>query len=107
MTAGTAKDLLQHLAAWDEELYRDVVGLSILPSTDNEKKEDFVSRVDKFLQELSSASYELSDIDDRSWLTDTAAKWQKALSALNVPRAIKVYPPKLPLEPPPSPSDYL
>jgi hypothetical protein len=98
--------LIQPIVEQDEELYKKVIDLSLPPATDSEENNAFTRDVDKFLEALSDASLEVTDINERLWITDAAAKWQKLLSSLNIPRSIKIHDPKRPLQPPPSPSDY-
>src|SRR3954471_9214047 len=100
------KSTVSRLRDWDSALYKEVIDLSIPATQDSKEKIVFAHDVDFFLNKLSDASLEVTDIDDRSWLTDTAAKWQKLLSALNIPRSVELHDPKRPLQPPPSPSDY-
>src|SRR5690242_14886826 len=100
------KSAVSRLQEWDKALYKEVIDLSIPATQDSKDKIVFAHDVDIFLKELSDASLEVTDIDDRSWLTNTAAKWQKLLSTLNIPRLVELHDPKRPLQPPPSPSIY-
>ena len=105
MSAEYEKGLIQHLDEHEELLSKRVIDLLSSSSGDNQDNNDFIKHLDNFLQELSNASLEITDIDRRTRLINTATKWQKALSALSIPRSIKIHDPKKPLQPPPASRD--